>query len=136
MSDKWPLYSGNSEVVNAIDITSVRQLVNGYGEITPTNSFPVVTVTDAFMQMYRPVATGYLVDRAGSPLFYMSKAAFEAVYTKSGTAAAWGDITGKQASYLRPDHRNDWHNGDGWQQSTNSHRARRRSSPDGHRSDY
>ncbi|HGW4305879.1 TPA: hypothetical protein ACNIEN_001974 [Klebsiella pneumoniae] len=99
MSDKWPLYSGNSEVVNAIDITSVRQLVNGYGEITPTNSFPVVTVTDAFMQMYRPAATGYLVDRAGSPLFYMSKAAFEAVYTKSGTAAAWGDITGKPATF-------------------------------------
>lgn len=99
MSDKWPLYSGNSEVVNAIDITSVRQLVNGYGEITPTNSFPVVTVTDAFMQMYRPAATGYLVDRAGSPLFYMSKAAFEAVYTKSGTPAAWSDITGKPTTF-------------------------------------
>ncbi|CAI1023205.1 hypothetical protein [Serratia ficaria] len=99
MSNPWPLYSGNNEVVNAIDIASVRQLVNGYGEITPTGGFPKVSVTDSFMQLYRPVATGYLVNREGSPLFYMSKTAFEAVYTKSGSGAAWADITGKPATF-------------------------------------
>ncbi|MEX3036437.1 hypothetical protein AB4K08_01020 [Serratia fonticola] len=99
MNTPWPLYSGNSEVVNAIDITSVKQLDTGYGEITPTNSFPVVTVTDDFMQQYRPVATGYLVSRAGGPMFYMSKSAFEAVYTKNGTGAAWADITGKPSTF-------------------------------------
>lgn len=99
MNTPWPLYSGNNEVVNAIDITSVKQLDTGYGEITPTNSFPVVTVTDDFMQQYRPVATGYLVSRTGGPMFYMSKSAFEAVYTKNGTGAAWADITGKPATF-------------------------------------
>lgn len=99
MNSPWPLYSGNSEVVNAIDITSVKQLDTGYGEIKPTNSFPVVTVTDDFMQQYRPVATGYLVSRTGGPMFYMSKSAFEAVYTKNGTGAAWADITGKPATF-------------------------------------
>lgn len=99
MNTPWPLYSGNNEVVNAIDITSVKQLDTGYGEITPTNSFPVVTVTNDFMQQYRPVATGYLVSRTGGPLFYMSKSAFEAVYTKNGTGAAWADITGKPSTF-------------------------------------
>lgn len=99
MNSPWPLYSGNNEVVNAIDITSVKQLDTGYGEIKPTNSFPVVTVTDDFMQQYRPVATGYLVSRTGGPMFYMSKSAFEAVYTKNGTGAAWADITGKPATF-------------------------------------
>lgn len=99
MNSSWPLYSGNSEVVNAIDITSVKQLDTGYGEITPTNSFPVVTVTNDFMQQYRPVATGYLVSRTGGPMFYMSKSAFEAVYTKNGTGAAWVDITGKPSTF-------------------------------------
>ncbi|WP_024530263.1 hypothetical protein [Serratia fonticola] len=99
MNTPWPLYSGNSEVVNAIDITSVKQLDTGYGEIKPTNSYPVVTVTDDFMQQYRPVATGYLVSRTGGPMFYMSKSAFEAVYTKNGTGAAWADITGKPTTF-------------------------------------
>lgn len=99
MNTPWPLYSGNSEVVNAIDITSVKQLDTGYGEIKPTNSYPVVTVTDDFMQQYRPVATGYLVSRTGGPMFYMSKSAFEAVYTKNGTGAAWADITGKPSTF-------------------------------------
>lgn len=99
MNSPWPLYSGNNEVVNAIDITSVKQLDTGYGEIKPTNSFPVVTATDDFMQQYRPVATGYLVSRTGGPMFYMSKSAFEAVYTKNGTGAAWADITGKPTTF-------------------------------------
>lgn len=99
MNTPWPLYSGNNEVVNAIDITSVKQLDTGSCEITPTNSFPAVTVTNDFMQQYRPVATGYLVSRTGGPLFYMSKSAFEAVYTKNGTGAAWADITGKPSTF-------------------------------------
>ncbi|EPB0881195.1 hypothetical protein ACRASO_002697 [Yersinia enterocolitica] len=99
MNNNWPVYTGNNEIVNAIDITSVKQLDTGYGEIKPTNSFPVVTVTDDFMQQYRPVATGYLVSRTGGPMFYMSKSAFEAVYTKNGTGAAWADITGKPATF-------------------------------------
>ncbi|EKN3834169.1 hypothetical protein OZ696_004571 [Yersinia enterocolitica] len=39
------------------------------------------------------------MSRTGGPMFYMSKSAFEAVYTKNGTGAAWADITGKPSTF-------------------------------------
>ncbi|WP_145592707.1 hypothetical protein [Yersinia bercovieri] len=99
MNNNWPAYTGNNEIVNAIDIASTRQLVNGYGELTPTNSFPIVTVTDVFMRQWNPAVGGYIVQRSGAPLFYMGKAAFEAMYTQQGVGPAWAAISGKPTTF-------------------------------------
>lgn len=99
MQTNWPVWSGNGESVNAIDIQAIKQLNTGAGEITPTNSYPKLTVTNDFMGMWKPVVGGYLISRTGSSLVYMSKAAFEAAYTKNGTGAAWADISGKPTTF-------------------------------------
>lgn len=99
MSNPWPAFTGNNEIVNAVAISAIRQLTNGYGDITPTGGYPVVPVTDTFMRQWSPVVGGYLVQRSGSPLFYMAKTAFEAVYTQQGTGTAWADISGKPSTF-------------------------------------
>lgn len=99
MSNQWPAFTGNNEIVNAVAISAIRQLTNGYGDITPTGGYSLETVTDTFMRQWSPVVGGYLVQRSGAPLFYMAKTAFEAVYTQQGTTIAWTGITGKPSTF-------------------------------------
>lgn len=97
----WPTYSdADGNYVTALPIKKVNQAVEGSAIAEFDSGYEDRYMSSQFMAVFRPVATGYLFRSQYGELLYMAKAAFEAKFTKSaGTPTAWGDVTGKPATF-------------------------------------
>lgn len=95
INQQWPIYADDeNNYVRALPIDSIVQYANGQASIRFANGYAPVEVDASFMSTWKPQKGGYLITVPGEYI-YMSKASFEATYTKTdGLSVTPGDITG------------------------------------------